>query len=162
MPTLLLEDHLHDDRCSFCYAKGGQNVDLDRKRVLLLRAGSSRRDLASDQGVRDELVVFSPLMSADQTDFPGTVFLLGVSTMQRSGQVPDKRISQKVEQHISRAGLGSHTKVKVTIRKGDVTLSGTLQYETQRRPVLHAVRSVDGVRRVVDQLQVKAAPKKWQ
>jgi osmotically-inducible protein OsmY len=82
--------------------------------------------------------------------------------MLRRGQVPDKRLLQKVEQRIARAGLGSQTKVRVTIRNGDVTVSGTLQYETQRRPVLHATRSVEGVRRVVDQLQVKAAPRKWQ
>jgi len=82
--------------------------------------------------------------------------------MQRLGQVPDKRLLQKVEQHISRKGLGSQTKISVQVRNGDVTLSGTLQYETERRPALHAARSVEGVRRIVDQLQVKAAPKKWQ
>jgi len=82
--------------------------------------------------------------------------------MQRSGQVPDKRVFQKVQQHISRTGLGSHTKISVQVHNGDVTLSGTLQYDTQRRPVLHAVRSVDGVRRVVDHLEVRAAPRKWQ
>ncbi|OHB79490.1 MAG: hypothetical protein A2V98_02415 [Planctomycetes bacterium RBG_16_64_12] len=82
--------------------------------------------------------------------------------MQRAGQVPDKQVSQKVEQHISRTGMGSHTKIKVQVRNGDVTLSGTLQYETQRRPVLQAARAVAGVRRVVDQLQVNAAPRKWQ
>jgi len=82
--------------------------------------------------------------------------------MQRSGQVPDKRISQKVEQRVSRAGLGSQSRITVQVRDGDVTLSGTLQYDSQRRPVLHAARGVEGVRRIVDQLQVKAAPKKWQ
>ena len=82
--------------------------------------------------------------------------------MQRSGQVPDKRVSQEVHQRLSRTGLGSQAKVTVQVRNGDVTLSGVLQYETQRHPVVQAVRSVEGVRRVVDQLQVKAAPKKWQ
>jgi len=61
---LLLEDCLRDDRCPFCYAKGAHNVDLDRKRVLLLRDRSSSRDLASNQGIRWELVVLSPSMSA--------------------------------------------------------------------------------------------------
>jgi osmotically-inducible protein OsmY len=82
--------------------------------------------------------------------------------MQRSGQVPDRQISQKVEQRVSRAGLGSQAKIAVQVRNGDVTLSGNLQYETQRRPVLHAARGVDGVRRIVDHLQVKAMAKKWQ
>jgi osmotically-inducible protein OsmY len=101
-------------------------------------------------------------MSAYPTDLPGTVPLLGVFTMQRSGQVPDKRISQKVEQRVARAGLGSQARVTVQVRNGDVTLSGTLQYDTQRNPVLRAARGVDGVRRIVDQLQLKASPKKRQ
>ena len=82
--------------------------------------------------------------------------------MQRSGQVPDKRISQKVEQRVSRAGFGSRAKIIVQVRNGDVTLSGTLQYDSQRRPLLHAARGVEGVRRIADQLQVRAARKKWE
>jgi osmotically-inducible protein OsmY len=82
--------------------------------------------------------------------------------MQRSGQVPDKRITQKVQQRLSRTGFGSQANLSVQVRNGDVTLSGILQYETQRRPALHAARGVEGVRRIVDQLQVKAAPRKWQ
>jgi osmotically-inducible protein OsmY len=82
--------------------------------------------------------------------------------MLRSGKVPDKRLLQKVEQRVSRTGLGSQSKISVQIRNGDVTLSGVLQYETQRRPVLRAARGVDGVRRIVDQLQVKAPRRKWQ
>jgi hypothetical protein len=138
------------------------SVDLDRQCVRLLRDRSSGRDLPGDQGVCDELVVFPPLMSAYPTDLPGTVPLLGVFTMQRSGQVPDKRISQKVEQRVARAGLGSQARVTVQVRNGDVTLSGTLQYDTQRKPVVRAARGVDGVRRIVDQLQLKASPKKRQ
>jgi hypothetical protein len=60
--------------------------------------------------------------------------------MQRSGQVPDTRISQKVEQRVARAGLGSQTRVTVQVHNGDVTLSGTLQYDTQRAPALRAAR----------------------
>ena len=81
--------------------------------------------------------------------------------MQRLGQVPDKRLLQKVEQRLSRTGLGTQSKITVLVRNGDVTLSGTLQYDSQRRPVLQAARGVEGVRQIVDQLQVKAAPKKW-
>jgi osmotically-inducible protein OsmY len=82
--------------------------------------------------------------------------------MQRSGQVPDRQISQKVQQRLSRAGVGSQSTISVQVRNGDVTLSGSLQYETQRRSVVHAASGVNGVRRVADQLQVKAAVKKWQ
>ncbi|MFH1923014.1 MAG: BON domain-containing protein [Planctomycetota bacterium] len=82
--------------------------------------------------------------------------------MQRSDQVPDKRLLQKVEQRLSRTGLGTQSKITVLVRHGDVTLSGTLQYDSQRHPVLQAARGVEGVRQIVDQLRVKAASKKWQ
>ena len=76
--------------------------------------------------------------------------------MQRSGQVPDKQLSQKVQQRVARAGVGSQSTISVQVRNGDVTLSGSLQYETQRRPVLHAASGVPGVRRIVDRLQLRA------
>jgi len=87
---------------------------------------------------------------------------MGVSVMQRPGQVPDKQLSQKVQQRLARAGVGSQSSISVQVRNGDVTLSGSLQYEIQRRSVLQAASGVSGVRRVVDQLQVKVAAKKWQ
>jgi osmotically-inducible protein OsmY len=77
--------------------------------------------------------------------------------MRRADHVPDKQISQKVQQRLSRTGLGSQSKIAVQVRNGEVTLSGTLQYETQRRPVLHAAQGVAGVRRIVDRLQLGAA-----
>jgi osmotically-inducible protein OsmY len=80
--------------------------------------------------------------------------------MRRAGHVPDKQISRKVEQRLSRAGLGSQSRIAVRVRSGEVMLSGTLQYETQRRPVLHAARGAEGVRRIVDHLQVRATARK--
>jgi osmotically-inducible protein OsmY len=79
--------------------------------------------------------------------------------MQRSGQVPDKQLCQKIQQRLSRTGMGSRSTISVQVRNGDVTMSGTLQHETQRRPILHAARGVSGVRQVVDQLQVRVAAK---
>jgi osmotically-inducible protein OsmY len=80
--------------------------------------------------------------------------------MQRSGQVQDKRVSQKVQRRISSTGMGLQSKITVQVRNADVTLSGTLQCETQRRFLVQAVRSVEGVRAVTDQLQVKAVVRK--
>lgn len=37
---------------------------------------------------------------------------------------------------------------------GGVTLSGTLKYENERMPLLKALRSVAGVRNIVDQLKL--------
>lgn len=41
------------------------------------------------------------------------------------------------------------------MRSGEVTLSGTIQYEIQRASIVKAVNSVPGVRRVMDPLKLK-------
>lgn len=70
--------------------------------------------------------------------------------------VADRALLKKVNQRLERTGLGSRCRVAVTIRRGQVTLSGNIQYEHQRRPALKAVSSVQGVRGVVDRLQVQS------
>ncbi len=76
--------------------------------------------------------------------------------MLRNERVPDKTILKKVNQRLMRSGLGSGCRVTATVRSGQVSLSGNIQYENQRRPALKAVGSVEGVKRVVDQLQVQS------
>ena len=66
----------------------------------------------------------------------------------------DKTILKKVNQNLGRMGSGSRSQVKATVRNGQVTVSGNIQYESQRRPALKAVRCVQGVRGVTDQLKV--------
>jgi osmotically-inducible protein OsmY len=70
--------------------------------------------------------------------------------------VPDKTILKKVNQRLTRTGLGYGCRVTVTVRGGQVSLSGNIQYEHQRRPALRAVGSVEGVKSVLDQLQVQS------
>jgi osmotically-inducible protein OsmY len=50
----------------------------------------------------------------------------------------------------------------VVSSKGNVTLSGTTQYEHQRHVALHAIRGVTGVQRVVDQMRVIPNTRRWQ
>ena len=69
--------------------------------------------------------------------------------------VPDKTLLQKVNQRLARMGTGSQSRVTATVCRGQVTLSGTIQYALQRRPLVSAVSSVAGIRRVIDQLQEK-------
>lgn len=71
--------------------------------------------------------------------------------------VPDKVLLNKVNQRLARAALGAGCSVRVSVSNGQVTLSGTIQRDLQRRPALRAAQGIDGVRQVVDQLQV--APK---
>lgn len=71
-------------------------------------------------------------------------------------QVPDASLLKTVKQRLERTGTQS--KVAATVQRGTVTLTGKLQYESQRTPIVKAVRNISGVRNVVDQLQ--SPPKK--
>ena len=75
--------------------------------------------------------------------------------------VPDKALLQKVNQRLSRMGSGSQTRIMANVCRGEVTLSGSLQYAQQRRPLISAVNSVAGIRRVIDQMQEKPPKKTW-
>jgi osmotically-inducible protein OsmY len=75
-------------------------------------------------------------------------------------EVPDKTLLKQVNQKLSRTGTGGQCRVSAVASKGTVTLSGILQYEAQRRPIVKAVTTVAGVRRVVDQM--KFEPRKRQ
>ena len=48
--------------------------------------------------------------------------------------------------------MGSRCRVAATVRGGQVTLTGQMQYENQRRPVVQAVNRVDGIKGVIDQM----------
>lgn len=74
--------------------------------------------------------------------------------------VSDKTLLNKVNQRLARMG-GAQGKVVATVRNRDVTLTGTIQFEIQRRPIMNAASSVDGVRRAIDQMTVLPAKKKW-
>lgn len=82
--------------------------------------------------------------------------------MQGLNHGPDKAIGEKVNQRLNRVGLGSsRSQITVVVHNGYVTLSGTLQYDAQRRSLVSAARGVVGVRDVVDQLQANPGEKKW-
>jgi osmotically-inducible protein OsmY len=85
-----------------------------------------------------------------------TLFFRGDTIMRRKNVMSDKSLLQKVNQRLARTGT-SQSRVVATVRNGEVTLSGTIQYETQRRSIVRAIGAVAEVSRVVDQL--KAQPK---
>ena len=76
--------------------------------------------------------------------------------MLQKGSASDKTILKSVTQRLARASLGSHSRVTAVVRNGQVTLSGCIQYEGQRRPALRAANGVDGVGGVLDQLLVQS------
>ncbi len=67
----------------------------------------------------------------------------------------DKALQKLVDRRLQRSAGGSG--MKAVVMQGAVTLSGTLKYESQRIPLLKALRGVSGVRSVLDQL--KSPPK---
>lgn len=69
-------------------------------------------------------------------------------------QISDKDLLKIVSQKLMRSGSGSQSRVAVTVQGGTVTLTGTLQYAIQRSPIVKAMASVAGVRRVLDQMQL--------
>ncbi len=68
-------------------------------------------------------------------------------------QVPDKDLQKNVNRQLERGGLGSQCRIHATVKNGSVTLTGTLKYEAQRRPILKSIQGIAGVQRVNDQLQ---------
>ena len=72
-------------------------------------------------------------------------------------EVPDRTLLKTVNRRLDRTGTGSQSKVTAAVQRGTVTLAGKLQYENQRNLILKAIRSLAGVRQVIDQLQ--ALPK---
>ena len=63
--------------------------------------------------------------------------------------------------NLSNLGLRAPCRIIVDVYNGDVTLKGVVQYGYQKRTAIQAVRSVDGVHRVDDQLKIEAPEKRW-
>ncbi|HEY3394391.1 MAG TPA: BON domain-containing protein [Lacipirellulaceae bacterium] len=68
----------------------------------------------------------------------------------------DKALQKLVDRRLQRSD-GGGSGIRAVVMQGTVTLSGTLKYESQRIPLLKALRGVSGVRNVLDQL--KTPPK---
>jgi osmotically-inducible protein OsmY len=67
-------------------------------------------------------------------------------------QVSDKELLKAVGKRLQRGGGGGLT---AAIQRGIVTLTGKIQYESQRRPIWKIVNGIAGVRRVIEQLRLE-------
>ncbi len=74
--------------------------------------------------------------------------------MLKKEAIPDRTIDQKVGQQLANRGMRPPCKVAASSNAGTVTLTGKIQYEHQRNACIQLARRVEGVKRVVDQLQV--------
>lgn len=73
--------------------------------------------------------------------------------------VQDRTITRQVQGKIAGRGLGAPCRITVDTIKGEVTLSGTVQYQQQKQTATQASMGISGVKRVVDRLTVKNVPK---
>ena len=73
-----------------------------------------------------------------------------------STPVPDHTITRRIAAQLTNRGLKAPCKIGVDTHRGEVTLSGTIQHAFQRQTAMIAVRSVEGVKHVIDQLKILA------
>ena len=73
--------------------------------------------------------------------------------------VQDRTFNRQVEARIASRGLASPCRISVATVKGEVTLTGTVQYAGQKPTAVQAATAVTGVRRVVDRLTIKTIAK---
>ena len=71
-----------------------------------------------------------------------------------TNRTSDKELSKTVNKRLVCAGGGSQTNLAAAVLGGTVTLTGTIRYEAQRRPILKAIGNIAGVSRVIDQLRL--------
>lgn len=69
-----------------------------------------------------------------------------------NNQVPDKTLLQTVLRKMAQKGAGA--RVTATVRSGDATVTGSIAYEHERKAIIRSVAGVQGIRRVIDQLQL--------
>lgn len=69
----------------------------------------------------------------------------------------DGEIRDAMHRALSEAGLGTHL-ISVTVKEGEVELSGRIDSEVQRRAARAAAEATPGVRRVQDNLLIADAP----
>jgi len=81
--------------------------------------------------------------------------------MALGNQIPDKTLLRTVTQTLAKRGGGARSRVTATVRSGEVTLTGAVNYEHERRLICRTAGTVSGVRRVVDQVRVEAKKKSW-
>ena len=74
--------------------------------------------------------------------------------MALGNKIPDKTLLQNVLRQLMRKAAGA-TQISATVSGGDATVTGKIRHEHERKPIIRCVSAVQGIRRVVDQLQIE-------
>ena len=75
----------------------------------------------------------------------------------RSFQIPDRVITQQLNNKLANRGVRAPCHVNVLSKNGEVTLSGTVQFAHQKGAAVQVATGITGVRRVIDLLTLKPA-----
>ncbi|MDV6033054.1 BON domain-containing protein [Stieleria sp.] len=78
--------------------------------------------------------------------------------MALGNRIPDKTLLKNVQSRLSKK-CSSSPRVSGDVRSGEVTLNGTIKNEVERKQILRAVSSVEGISRVIDRIKVEVRPK---
>jgi hypothetical protein len=76
-------------------------------------------------------------------------------------ETSDAALLKAVNQRLQRGGAGSQARISANVQSGTVTISGNLQYDAQRAPLVKLVARIPGVRRVIDQLKLVPKAKSY-
>lgn len=83
-------------------------------------------------------------------------FYIEEKVLRRRGECTWRKqttMMSEMNRRLDRTGTGSQSKVTASVQRGTVTLTGILQYENQRAPIVKAISSIAGIRQVIDKLQ---------
>jgi osmotically-inducible protein OsmY len=72
--------------------------------------------------------------------------------MFRKEPITDAAVLKDVNKRLTRTGTGS--RIKASVHGGQVTLTGEMQYENQRRSFVQAVNRAEGIKGIIDQMTV--------
>lgn len=80
--------------------------------------------------------------------------------MQQSSAKDDQKLCMMVTNKLAARGIRSPCAVSVSARNGEITLNGTVVQAHQKNAASHAASTIEGVKRVYDNLVVKVAAKR--
>jgi len=73
-------------------------------------------------------------------------------------QVPDKTLLVALQRKLQQKCTTAN-KISIDVRSGDVTLTGKLKMENERKPILRCLQTIPGVRRVTDKMELEERKK---
>jgi osmotically-inducible protein OsmY len=79
--------------------------------------------------------------------------------MSLRNRVPDKNLQQNVNRKLIQKCGGSN-RIAAIVKNGDVTVSGTIKLEFERKLIIRTLTTIQGVGRVNDQLKVEEKKKR--